>query len=69
MMGYEINWHTYPNAPLLRHPLYEKYRLKTLGTINRADVVADLNGVIMDNDAAPVVAYLSWLVRCKDLTA
>lgn len=68
-MGYEINWHTYPNAPLLRHPLYEKYRLKTLATIDRAGVVADLNGVIMDNDAAPVVAYLSWLIRCKDLAA
>jgi hypothetical protein len=68
-MGYEINWHTFEGNPLLRHPLYEKYRLKTLGAINRADVVADLNGIIMDNNAAPVVAYLSWLVRCKALVA
>jgi len=68
-LGYEINWHTYPNAPVLRHPLYEKYRLKTLATINKADVIADLNGVMMDVDSAPVVAYLSWLVRCKELVA
>ena len=68
-MAYDINWHTYAGDPLLRHPLYEKYRLKTLGTIDRAGVVADLNGVIMDNAAAPVVAYLSWLIRCKDLAA
>ena len=66
-MGYEINWHTYPGAPLLNHPLYQKYRLKTLADIDRAGVVSDLNGVIMDNDAAPVVAYLCWLIRCKDL--
>ncbi|MEE2647785.1 MAG: hypothetical protein VYC27_01665 [Candidatus Thermoplasmatota archaeon] len=68
-MGYEINWHTYPNAPVLRHPLYEKYRLKTLANIDLTAVKADLNGVMMDVDSAPVVAYLSWLIRCKELTA
>jgi len=66
-MGYEINWSTFPNAPLLNHPLYQKYRLKTLASIDRSGVVADLNGIIMDNDSAPVVAYLCWLIRCKDL--
>ena len=68
-MGYEINWHTYPNAPVLRHPLYEKYRLKTLASIDASAVKTDLNGVMMDNDSAPVVAYLCWLLRCKALAA
>lgn len=66
-MAYEINWHTYAGDPLLNHPLYQKYRLKTLANIDRSAVVADLNGIIMENSAAPVVAYLSWLIRCKDL--
>jgi len=68
-LGYEINWHTFPNAPVLRHPLYEKYRLKTLGTINKAEVITDLNGVMMDVDSSEVVAFLCWLIRCKELAA
>ena len=68
-MGYDINWSTFPNAPVLRHPLYEKYRLKTLSSIDASAVKTDLNGVMMDLDSAPVVAYLCWLLRCKALAA
>lgn len=68
-MGYEINWHTNPGAPVLRHPLYEKYRSTDLGSIDKLSVKADLRLVIMDVDSAPVVAYLSWLLRCLDLVA
>lgn len=68
-MGYEINWSTTGGAPILRHPLYEKYRLKTLGDIDLGGVQQDLDGVIMDVNAAPIIAYLSWLVRCKQLVA
>jgi len=67
-VAYEINWSSPPGAAVLNNPLYQKYRLKTLSSIDRSAVIADLNGVIMDADAAPVVAYLSWLIRCKDLT-
>jgi len=68
-MGYEINWHTFAGAAILNHPLYQKYAFSTLGDIDRATVAADLSGVLMDNDSAPVAAYLSWLLRCKDLVA
>lgn len=68
-MGYEINWHTNAGAPVLTHPLYEKYRSTDLGSIDKASVQADLRNVLMDVDATAVVAYLSWLIRCVDLVA
>ena len=68
-MGYEINWHVNAGAKVLRSPIYEKYRLKTLTDISLADVKDDLNRCMMDRDSSELVAYLSWLIRCKELAA
>ena len=68
-MGYAINWYVNAGDPVLRHPLYEKYRLKSLLDIVVADVKTDLNGCAMDRDSSGVVAYLCWLIRCKELAA
>ncbi len=68
-MGYDINWHVHAGEPILRHPLYEKYRLKSLDDIVVTDVKADLKDCNMDRDSSAVVAYLCWLIRCKELAA
>jgi hypothetical protein len=68
-MGYDINWNVHAGEPVLRHPLYEKYRLQSLTDIEVSDVKADLDGCNMDRDSSGVVAYLCWLIRCKELAA
>ena len=68
-MGYDINWHVHAGEPILRHPLYEKYRLKSLDDIAVSDVKTDLKNCNMDRDSSAVVAYLCWLIRCKELAA
>ena len=68
-MGYDINWHVHAGEPILRHPLYEKYRLKSLDDIVVTDVKTDLKNCNMDRDSSAVVAYLCWLIRCKELAA
>lgn len=69
VVGYEINWSATAGDPLTRHPLYLKYSSTPLGAIDLPSVKGDLVNCLLDVDSAPVVAYLSWLVRLKGLTA
>jgi len=67
MRGFDINWSSLGGNPLLSHPLYQKYYLQTMGTIDINAVQQDLSGCIPDIDGAPIISYLSWLVRCQQL--
>ena len=67
--GYPINWDANPNdTAVTQHPLYVKYNLKPIGTINKADVIADLQGIKPTTESAAICAYLSWLIRSINLT-
>ena len=68
-VGWDINWNVSPGDPVLQHPLYQKHASTTVGNLNRATVVADLQGALADDQSAAVVAYLSWLIRLLDLVA
>ena len=67
MGGYDINWSSLGGNPLLRHPLYQKYYLKSVGSIDKAEVQQDLAGCIPSRDGAAIMAYLSWLIRVSTL--
>jgi len=66
--GYPINW-ALPSAVLLEHPLYIKYSNSTFENISLTAVKSDLNGVMATRESAEVCAYLSWLIRTKQLLA
>lgn len=68
-MGYDINWRVAPGDPVLQHPLYQRFSSTTIGDLNAATVKNALQGALADNESAPVVAYLSWLLRVKALVA
>ena len=68
MVGYEINFNAPVGDPLMTHPLYLRYSSQAVGDIDVAAVKADLNSVLADRASAPVVAYLSWLLRVRALT-
>ena len=68
--GYPINWAANPNdLALTRHPLYVKYNQTPIGTILKADVQTDLAAILPTTGSAQICAYLSWLIRLKELTA
>jgi hypothetical protein len=66
--GYPINW-ALPNGNVLLHPLYIKYSNTTFENIALATIKTDLNGVLASSESAEIVAYLSWLIRVKNLLA
>jgi len=69
MQGYPINW-AYPRDSAFKlHPLYIKYNNLQFGAINPNQVKSDLNGVIATAESASICAYLSWLLRTKQLLA
>jgi len=63
MGGYDINWSSLAGNPLLRHPLYQKYYLKSIASIERQEVQQDLANCIPSVDGAAIISYLSWLCR------
>ena len=69
MVGYDINFNAPMGDNITRHPLYQKYANSTLTDINIGTVKSDLQTVVMDIPSAPIVAYLSWLIRVKGLVA
>lgn len=67
--GYPINWADPKDAGFRLHPLYVKYSSSAFSDILASDVKTDLNKVIATADSAPICAYLSWLLRTKELLA
>ena len=68
MQGYPINWAgSNGNQRLTQHPLYIKYNSSLFGDIEIGDVRQDLQGVMATADSAEICAYLSWLIRTRQL--
>jgi len=72
MQGTPINWDISPgNTSVLLHPLYQKWATTPIDMIT-ADLPilqADLGFIIPTQENAPIIAYLSWLVRLTRLRA
>jgi hypothetical protein len=69
MQGFPINW-AYPRDSNFKlHPLYIKYNNQSFTAIDANKVKADLNGVMATAESAGICAYLSWLLRTKELLA
>jgi len=69
MQGFPINW-AYPRDSTFKfHPLYIKYNNLPFASIDASTVKDDLNGVVATAESAGVCAYLSWLLRTKELLA
>ena len=66
--GYPINY-AFTSATIREHPLYIKYSNTTFENIALATIKTDLNGVLASSESAEIVAYLSWLIRVKNLLA
>ena len=66
--GYPINY-ALTSVGVKSHPLYIKYSNTTFENIVLANVKTDLNGVLATGESAEVVAYLCWIIRCKNLLA
>ena len=67
--GFPINWADPKDGQFRFHPLYIKYSSKPFSQILATEVKADLNAVVATADSAKVCAYLSWLLRTKELLA
>ena len=68
-MGYEINWSANAGDKVLLHPLYQKYANTDLGSLLLPEVQNDLAGAMASKDTAAVINYLSWVIRCIQLTS
>ena len=62
-MGYDINWHVSDGDSVLNHPTYQVYSQQTFELLNLNEVKDQLRKALASNEAAPVVNYLSWLIR------
>jgi len=67
-VGYEINW-VMTGQGLVTHPLYVKYNSTSFALIDLVTVKTDLGNVMATNDNAAICAYLSWIIRTKNLIA
>ena len=68
MQGYPINWAgSNGNTRLTMHPLYVKYNSSLFSEIEIGDVSQDLSNVMATADSAEICAFLSWLIRTRQL--
>lgn len=69
MTGYPINWALPRISGFEFHPLYIKYNNQPFSGIDLSAVKADLGGVIATSESSAICAYLSWIIRTKNLLA
>jgi hypothetical protein len=67
MNGYPINWALPASERFKTHPLYIKYNSQTFAMIDASIVKADLGQVVANGESAMICAYLSWILRTKEL--
>jgi len=69
MAGTPINWDISVGNSILNHPLYIEYNNKTVQDllVILPLLKADLAGIMVTRDNAPIIAYLSWLLRLAAL--
>ena len=65
MAGYPQFFQVPAGSPILKHPLYLKYNIKTLGTIDATGLKADLAAVMATNENMSIIWYLSNLLDAK----
>ena len=70
-MGYEINWNTTPNNPVLSTPQYQKWSQYSFTDLIPLlpQVKVDLGDALAANESADVVNYLCWVCRVVALVA
>lgn len=69
MAGYDINWTATANAEVTKHPLYQKYNMKTFDGITVSEVKTDLANVLATTGSTAICSYLAWIIRIKNLLA
>ena len=70
MKGYPINWGMNKgDTRILFHPLYIKYNNSNFDDITLTDVQTDLGLVMATAESSAIVAYLSSIIRVKQLLA
>ena len=67
MTGYQINFNSGVNDKVTKHPLYQKYNMTPIGSIEISDVQGDLAGILPTQGSQAICAYLSWLIRTLQL--
>jgi len=71
MAGYPINFHVSAGNPVLKHPLYLRWNIRTIEYVidNKATLKTDIMGVMATNDNMPVLWYLNSLYRIVNVLA
>ena len=69
MAGTPINWDTSQADSILTHPLYIEYNNKTIQDLVIALPLmkADFAAIMVTRANAPIIAYMSWLLRLAAL--
>jgi len=71
MAGFPLNFGVSGGNSVLKHPLYLKWNIRTIEGIDdaKAQLKADIFGVMATNDNMPILWYLTSLYRIvKDLS-
>ena len=66
-MSTPINWAVSPGDPVLNHPVYQKYSLVKIADLSGGDITTDMALCLASNEAASIIAYLSWLKRTIEI--
>jgi len=66
-MSTAINWQVRKGSPLLTHPTYLKWSKLNFAAMDANTIKADLIICLGSNEAAELIAYLSWLLRIKTM--
>ena len=68
MIGYPQFFVVPEGHNILKHPLYLKYNLTTIGSLDPDGVKADLAGIMATNDNMGIIWYLSNLIDAINRT-
>ena len=67
-MVYDINWKAPSSPPFsMENELYQKYSTTKIGDITVNEVKTLLGSIVLNEQTAPLVAYLSTLLRVRAL--
>jgi len=72
LLGFNINWHTNANDPILKSPFYQKYSQYAFAELTPPvveDIKTDIQQARASNESASVINYLCWLLRVVALLA
>ena len=67
-MSYEINWHL-TGGTIKDNPIYQAFSSKTIGDLDLASLKTALGNMRLNEDTAPIVWYISTLIRAKTLAS